>query len=93
MLRVTGGCWKVDFVGSRSWLLGGMRVFGYIVVAVENPDDAAEEENTGTGVTTPWLCIFQAQFGNPGEEVASTFAIAPSCTLTIRNIPIMLQLQ
>lgn len=92
MLRVTGGCWKVEFVGSRSWLLGSRRVFGYRVVVVENPDDAAEE-NTGTGVTKPWLCIFQAQFGNPGEEVASTFAIAPSCTLTIRNIPIMLQLQ
>lgn len=40
-------------MGRRSWLLGGRREFVCRVVAVENPDDAAEEENTGTGVTTP----------------------------------------
>lgn len=80
MLRVTGGCWKVEFVERRSWLLGSRREFVYRMVALENPHDAAEEENTGTGVTTPWLWIFQAQFGNPGDELAaSAFVIAPSC--------------
>jgi len=80
MLRVNGGCWKVEFVGRLSWLLGGRREFVYRVVAVENPDDAAEEENTGTVVTSAWLCVFQAQFGRPGDELAaSAFVIAPSC--------------
>lgn len=44
-----------------------------------NPDDAAEA-NSGTGVMTPWLCIFHGQFEYTGKALASVFIpVALSC--------------
>lgn len=51
--------------------VNGTRGFMYDKVGEENPDDAADEDKSGTEVTTPWLGIFHGQFVNPGKETAS----------------------
>ena len=54
----------------------------YDEAAGENPDDAAEEANTGTEVTTPWPGSFHGQFEeNPGKGTASPFILVANSLL------------
>ncbi|KAK6136201.1 hypothetical protein DH2020_030033 [Rehmannia glutinosa] len=78
LLKLSEGC-------GMQWNCGldvkDMREFKYgDIVAEENPDDAAEDDDDkmGTGVTTPWFCIFHCQFGNPGNGTPSVL-VALSC--------------
>ena len=62
-------------------MVNGTAEVKYGEVAEENPDDAAEEANMGTGVAIPWLGIFHGQFElYPGKGTASPLIlVANSC--------------
>ena len=53
--------WGIEFIE----LVGKMAVDGK-VAEIENPDDAAAE-NDGTGVALTWPCVCHAQLGSPFE--------------------------
>lgn len=64
--------------------------FEWGMVAEENPDDVAED-NSGTGVMTPMLCIFHVKFENTGKALASVFIpVALSCQSENRIVNVLL---